>query len=89
MIGLSREVGELREWCEKYATPEIAQTCGAIEYTRTDIAQARIAQLEAALKWYAPHVADCRKLGRNGDVARGKLDRDGGSKARAALKETP
>jgi hypothetical protein len=52
-------------------------------------AQARIAELEAALEWYAPHVADCRKLGRNGDVARGKLDRDGGSKARAALKPKP
>jgi hypothetical protein len=54
-------------------------------YTRTDISQARIAELEAALEWYAAHVADCRKLGRDGDVARGKLDRDGGSKARAAL----
>jgi hypothetical protein len=51
-----------------------------------DKQQARIAELEAALEWYAAHVADCRKLGRDGDVARGKLDRDGGSKSRAALK---
>mgnify|MGYP003630304015 CR=1 FL=1 len=48
-------------------------------------AQARIADLEAALTWYAQHVPDCRKTGLEGDVARGKLDRDGGSKARAAL----
>ena len=48
-------------------------------------AQARIAELEAALTWYAKHVPDCRKTGLEGDVARGKLDRDGGSKARAAL----
>ena len=45
----------------------------------------RIADLEAALTWYAEHVPDCRKTGLEGDVARGKLDRDGGSKARAAL----
>jgi hypothetical protein len=45
-------------------------------------------QLEAALEWYAEQVADCRKLGRDGDVARGKLDRDGGTKAREALKHT-
>jgi hypothetical protein len=42
-----------------------------------DIAQARIAELEAALTWYAAHVPDCRKAGLEGDVARGKLDRDG------------
>lgn len=60
-----------------------------VEYTRTDISQARIAELEAALKWYAAHVADCRKLGQVGDVARGKLDRDGGAKAREALKAEP
>jgi hypothetical protein len=47
--------------------------------------QARIAEFKVTLEWYAAQVADCRKLGRDGDVARGKLDRDGGSKARAAL----
>jgi hypothetical protein len=51
--------------------------------------QERIDELQAALEWYASHVADCRKLGRDGDVARGKLDRDGGSKARVALKVRP
>jgi hypothetical protein len=45
----------------------------------------RIEELEAALEWYAAHVPDCRKLGRDGDEARGKLDRDGGTKAREAL----
>jgi Lar family restriction alleviation protein len=53
------------------------------------VQQAQIEGLEASLEWYAAHVADCRKLGRDGDVARGKLDRDGGSKARAALKAKP
>jgi molecular chaperone GrpE (heat shock protein) len=51
--GTSREVSELREWCEGYATPEIAETCNATQYTRTDIhdtAKARIAELEAALE---------------------------------------
>jgi hypothetical protein len=59
-----------------------------VEHHGIDVGQARIeriAELEGALTWYAAHVADCRKLGTVGDVARGKLDRDGGSKARAAL----
>ena len=37
IIGNNREVGEIIEWCEGCATPEIAQTCGATEYTRSDI----------------------------------------------------
>lgn len=49
----------------------------------------RIAELEAALGWYAEQVRDCRKISKDGDVARTKLDRDGGNKARAALKGTP
>ena len=56
-----------------------------VEYHGIKDAQARIAELKAALTWYAAHVPDCRKTGLEGDVARGKLDRDGGSKARAAL----
>lgn len=40
-----------------------------------------------ALQWYAAQVADCRKHGREGDVARAKLDRDGGYMARQALAE--
>jgi hypothetical protein len=51
--------------------------------------QAKIEKLEAALKWYDTHVSDCRKLGHEGDVARAKLDRDGGNKAREALKVVP
>jgi hypothetical protein len=54
LYGSNREVGELREWCEGYATPEIAETCGAKEFIRTDVhatAKARIAELEAALQW--------------------------------------
>ena len=51
----------------------------------TDISKAKIAELQTALEWYAAHVADCRKLGTVGEVARTKLDRDGGSKARAAI----
>lgn len=38
-----------------------------------------------ALQWYAAQVADCRKHGRDGDIARAKLDRDGGHMARQAL----
>jgi hypothetical protein len=50
---------------------------------------ARIAELEAALEWYAGHAADCRKITAEGDVARQELDRDGGARARAALRHTP
>jgi hypothetical protein len=56
--GTSREVSELREWCEGYATPEIAETCNATQYIRTDMhdaALARIAELEAALEYIANH----------------------------------
>jgi hypothetical protein len=69
----------------------LAAASGTIAAMRADAAkgQARIAGLEAALEWYASHVADCRKQGRDGDVARAKLDRDGGSKARVVLRVTP
>jgi hypothetical protein len=53
---------------------------------RAEKAESRVAELKSALEWYAEHVAGCRKLGRDGDIARGKLDRDGGTKAREALK---
>lgn len=46
---------------------------------------ARIAKLEAALRWYETQANDCRKVTREGDDARYALDRDGGEKARAAL----
>lgn len=38
-----------------------------------------------ALEWYAEQVGLCRKHGREGDVARAKLDRDAGYKAQQAL----
>jgi hypothetical protein len=53
---------------------------------RVEKAEPRVGALESALEWYAEHVAGCRKLGRDGDIARGKLDRDGGTKALEALK---
>lgn len=38
----------------------------------------------SALEWYAWKVADCRKIGPDGDYARSDLDADGGRRARAA-----
>jgi hypothetical protein len=60
------------------------------EYTRTDISQARIAQLEAAVEWYGEQVYlfanDTTGKADEADVA---LDQDGGKRARAALKAKP
>jgi|TARA_B110000908_G_scaffold170039_1_gene228524 hypothetical protein len=56
---------------------------------RAEKAEARVAELKSALEWYAENVSGCRKLGLDGDIARGKLDRDGGTKAREALKAKP
>ena len=50
--GVKTETEVRREWCENYATPEIARKCGAVEYTRADLSDAkdkRIAELEAKL----------------------------------------
>ncbi|NVM42804.1 hypothetical protein HWX16_21050 [Ochrobactrum intermedium] len=47
---------------------------------------ARIEVMEHALRWYEEHVSNCRKIGSVGAPSRAKLDRDGGEKARAALK---
>ena len=60
---------------------EYREVCLELRGTRL-----RITELNSALEWYAEHVAGCRKLGRDGDIARGKLDRDGGTKALEALK---
>jgi len=49
-------------------------------------AEARADRLEAALRWYEQRVSDCQKITREGDAARNELDRDGGDRARAALK---
>ena len=45
----------------------------------------RIEQLEVAAAWYAVQVFDGRNHGLIGDIARAKLDRDGGHMARQAL----
>ena len=48
--GVNTETEVRREWCENYATPEIARTCGAVEYTRATLSDAkdkRIDELEA------------------------------------------
>jgi len=57
-----------------------------------DALRAQLAELQAqvqtardALEWYAEQGADCRKIGARGDVARAKLDRDGGHKARVTI----
>ena len=42
-------------------------------------------KMREALEWYASTVADCRKITREGEDARARLDRDGGSMAREAL----
>ncbi len=41
--------------------------------------------LKAVLEWYSLHVGNCRKNSSEGDISRSELDRDGGSRARAAL----
>lgn len=47
----------------------------------------RLARLEGALVWYEEQVRNCRKVTSEGDAARQQLDRDGGERARNALKE--
>lgn len=46
-------------------------------------------QQEEALRWYATQVSLARRPGLDGDIARAKLDRDGGHMARRALGEEP
>lgn len=48
-------------------------------------AQAEIAELKAALQFYANTVCHVRKNHSEGDIARNALDKDGGEIARAAL----
>ena len=50
-----------------------------------DIAQDKIVELEAVLKWYARHVSECRLYGSSGDAARSSLTIDGGKRARFSL----
>lgn len=50
-----------------------------------EAAEAEAARLREALQWYGEQAAGCRKITKEGDVARQNLDRDCGEKARAAL----
>jgi hypothetical protein len=43
-------------------------------------------KMREALLWYSEKVAGCRKITREGDEARQALDKDGGQRAREALK---
>ena len=43
----------------------------------------------AALHFYAEHVANCRKMGGDGNRSRQELNDDGGKRAREALAQTP
>ncbi len=45
-----------------------------------------LAGLISALEWYAVQAEECRRIGSAGDPARVALDRDGGERARAALR---
>lgn len=48
---------------------------------------AEVERLRAALGWYAEQVGRCRKNTSEGDAARSQLDRDAGTRARAAITE--
>jgi hypothetical protein len=50
--------------------------------------RARVARLEAALIWYENNVAGCRLIHSGGDAHRNALSKDGGTRARDALKES-
>lgn len=52
-----------------------------------DRLEARVRELEEALTWYRDKAEGCRKVTSEGNDARRSLDKDGGDKARAALKE--
>ena len=55
-----------------------------IEYAKLGAERDR---LREALQWYEKIVSECNRHGAEGDIARGALAQDVGSKARAALKE--
>jgi hypothetical protein len=59
------------------------------EYTRSDVAQARIAELEAALTWYGEQARLARLIHSEGDEGRHAIDMDGGKRALAALEAKP
>ena len=47
----------------------------------------RADRLAEALQWYAEQAEGCRKIGSIGEPFRKELDRDGGKRARAALRD--
>jgi hypothetical protein len=60
-----------------------------IKYTRADVAQARIAELEGVVKWYGEQARLARLIHSEGDEGRHAIHMDGGSRSRAALKAKP
>jgi uncharacterized protein (UPF0335 family) len=64
------------------ARTELAARATAAE-ARAEALQAEIDKYGEALDWYGKMAADCRKISRDGEIARQALDRDGGSRARA------
>lgn len=79
---LRAEVERLKRWEEmvRENSPLLA---------KLSVAEAQVATLREALEWYADQAKDCRKLTSEGEKARNALDRDGGTKARAALSAVP
>jgi hypothetical protein len=73
---------------ELWSSDEDRQAAITAWNTRAHTDAQRIAELEAALQWYADKVGDCRKIHREGETARYALDADGGNRARKALART-
>jgi hypothetical protein len=65
------------------------ETSIAIKYTRTDISQARVAELEGVVKWYGEQARLARLIHSEGDEGRHAINMEGGSRSRAALKAKP
>jgi hypothetical protein len=96
---LSQSIKHLREVTERAERAEserdAVQACYDKQLTATKeqrlracAAEAENARLREVLEWYEPRLSDCRKLGsiREGEEARADLSRDGGERARAALR---
>lgn len=59
---------------------------GGDRWTREEMDEDRIAELETALRWYGEQARLCRLIHSEGDAGRHALAADGGAKARTALK---
>jgi hypothetical protein len=75
-IGGSNANAAIADWRELTTRAEAAEA-------RAEALQAEIDKYAEALDWYGKMAADCRKISRDGEIARQALDRDGGSRARA------